>query len=598
MPARLLGKGWLRKRHFNPNMYRPGPNAALRRFSITEAALLLIAAYLASRGLGVLRQSLFNALFGTGPAAVAYYAAFRLPDTLFNLIAGGALTHAFIPVFISQEKDRGQREAWRLASLVFNILLVALTIFVLIGEFLAPAFVNNILVPGYSPSQQALVTTLTRIMLIQPLLLGLGTVATAVLSSKRQFLMPSISIVVYNFGLIGGLLCTLAVPSLGIYGPTFGVLAAGLFQASVQIPAVFREGVRYIFTWNLKNPALYNVLRLLIPNVIAVAIASTAVTYETNFTSYLSDKASLAALHNAYLLYDLPVALLIQAVAIAALPRMAELAAQHSFFRLRLTIIRVVGSSLLLSVLCAFLLYFFAKPIIELLFHHGAFTRHASNLTNVALIGYLVALPCVTASQLLAKGFYALKDAVTPLITSVLSVALRYVLLIFLLKSLTGPHALIAIPLALAGSAALEALLLTVLLFTRLHKRMALDAGLQRFLRRRAGGAARDNTTTSPFVASTVAGDAEPTQLLLSDSLLAPTIPAIAEQRQSHETLASVSEEMDAAGVFPVDEGIEAQASVQIDAIPISQVDEGIEAQATAEDTTLSPQRRRSNHSC
>ncbi len=199
-----------------------------RRFSIVEASLLLMSAYIASRGLGIVRQTMFNALFGTGSEANAFYAAVQLPDTLFNLIAGGALTYAFIPVFISHEQENGQREAWCLASLVFNVLLVVLTALTLLGEWLAPIFVNHLLVPGYSSSEQTLVTTLTRIMLVQPLILGLGTVATAILSSKRQFLLPALSIAVYNIGLIGGLLFSLALPRVGIYGPTYGILAAAV----------------------------------------------------------------------------------------------------------------------------------------------------------------------------------------------------------------------------------------------------------------------------------------------------------------------------------------------------------------------------------
>lgn len=175
--------------------------------------------YLASRGLGLIRQILFNAMFGTGPQANAYYAAFRLPDTLFTLIAGGALIQAFVPVFISFEKDHGREETWRLTSLVFNVMLVTLTGLVLIAEFMAPAFVTHLLVPGYTPAVQSLTISLTRIMLFQPLILGLGTIATAVLSSKHQFLLPSLSIAVYNFGLIGGLLVTLAFPKIGILRP-------------------------------------------------------------------------------------------------------------------------------------------------------------------------------------------------------------------------------------------------------------------------------------------------------------------------------------------------------------------------------------------
>ncbi|HZU01506.1 MAG TPA: lipid II flippase MurJ, partial [Ktedonobacteraceae bacterium] len=139
-----------------------GTGFALRRFSIVEASLLLIFALLASRGLGLVRQSLFNMLFGTGPEANAYYAAVRLPETLFNLISAGTLTHAFIPVFLSYEKDRGQRETWRLTSLVFNVLLVSMTLLICIAEFYAPNLVNRFVVPGYSPAEQALTTSLTR----------------------------------------------------------------------------------------------------------------------------------------------------------------------------------------------------------------------------------------------------------------------------------------------------------------------------------------------------------------------------------------------------------------------------------------------------
>ncbi len=141
-----------------------------------------------------MRQTLFNALFGTGAEATAYYAAFSLPDALFNLIAGGALTSAFIPVFLSYEKAHGERDVWRLTSLVFNVLLVGLVVLVLVAELLAPSFVTRILVPGLPPAERDLTTTLTRIMLVHALILGLGTIATAVLGSKRQFLLPALAI--------------------------------------------------------------------------------------------------------------------------------------------------------------------------------------------------------------------------------------------------------------------------------------------------------------------------------------------------------------------------------------------------------------------
>ena len=316
---------------FSFKSFLPGQNSSLRRFSIAEAALLLMMAYLASRGLGVIRQSIFNALFGTGPEANAYYAAARLPETLFNLIAGGALTQAFIPIFISYEQNRGQREAWRLTSLVFNVMLVAVTVIALIGEFVTPAFVTHLLVPGYPPAEQEMTIILTRILLVQPLILGLGSIVTAVLSSKRQFLLPALSIAVYNLGLIGGLLVSLAFPRVGIYGPIYGTLVAAALQLLVQVPALFKQHVRYFWFWDLKYPGLHQVLYLLIPGALGVAISSAALILDTAFISFFPDTASLSAVHNADMLLSLPVALFAQAIGQATLPKMSMQAAEGRY---------------------------------------------------------------------------------------------------------------------------------------------------------------------------------------------------------------------------------------------------------------------------
>src|SRR2546423_2580610 len=471
---------------FNLRSFLPGgDDFSLRRFSVIEAAMLLIMGYLASKGLGVVRQTIFNALFGTGMQANAYYAASRLPDTLFDLIAGGALTHAFIPVFLSYEKDRGQREAWRLASLVFNVLLVALTALVIVSEFVAPAFVSRLLVPGYPPAQQALTAALTRVMLIQPLILGLGTVVTAILNSKRQFLLPALSLAIYNVGLIGGLLFSLAIPGVGIYGPTYGVLAAAALQVLVMVPGLVKQGVRYTFIWDVKHPGLREVLRLLIPNTLAVAIASTGFIVDTAFISYLPDRASLAAERNAQMLYALPLALLALAIGQAALPQLSTLAASGRYVRLRMTVVKLIGGALSLSLIASLMMYLLGKPAIRLLFQHGCFGKHSSAVTGTALLGYAFALPAVIAASLLVLSFYALKDARTPLLINILGLATRWSLIILLLRLLTGSHKILAIPLAAGGVGIVETLVLGSLLFIRLRSKVKTDKGMLRLKRRR-----------------------------------------------------------------------------------------------------------------
>ncbi len=442
-------------------------------------------AYLASKGLGVIRQTLFNALFGTGPEATAYYAAFRLPDTLFNLIAGGALAQAFIPVFLSHERDHGQRAVWRLTSLVFNALLLSLTAIVLVAELLAPTFVNTILVPGLPPAQRALTTMLTRIMLVYPLIMGLGTIATAVLNGKRRFLLPALSLALYDIGLIGGLLISLAIPGVGIYGPTFGLLASAIFQVAVLIPGLRKQGAHYTFLWDLHEPGLHEVMRLLIPNVLAIGIASTAIIVDTSYASYLPDRSSIAAMQNASMLFNFPLTFVALAVGQALLPQITIQATHHHYVRMRQTLLKIVGASVLLSIPAAIVLYVLGKPAIRLLFQHGAFTAHASALTTTALLGYAVGLPGLTAEVLLVLCFYALKDARTPLLTNIAALATRIGLIILLLQMLTGKYEILAIPLAASLTSTAQAALLCLILLIRLRTKVKTDKGMQRLQRQR-----------------------------------------------------------------------------------------------------------------
>jgi putative peptidoglycan lipid II flippase len=358
---------------------------------------------------------------------------------------------------------------------VLNVLLVGLTAVILVAELLAPQFVNTLLVPGLPPSEKALTTTLMRIMLLHPLILGLGTVATAILNSKQQFLLPALSIAIYDLGLIGGLLVSVAFPHVGIYGPTFGLLVSAFCQVGVLLPALLKEKVRYTFIWNLRHPGLREVMALLIPNLLAVGIASTINIVDVAFASYLPDQASIAAMKNALLLYGLPSVILAQAVGQAFLPQITWQAARERYLRMRYTILKIGGATVLLSIPAAVVLYLLGKPAIRILFQHGAFTAHSSALTSTALLGYAMSLPSFTAVTLLILCFYALKDARTPLFTNIGNLTLHIILLVILIKVLTGPEALLGILLATVIATTLEAIVLSLILFMRLRRKVKTD---------------------------------------------------------------------------------------------------------------------------
>ncbi len=470
---------------FNLRNFRVRDGVALRRFSIVEASILFIAALLFSRVLGVVRQVTFSAMFDPASSEVkAYIASASLPDVLYGLIAGGALIHAFVPVFLSVEKQKGEYEAWRLASLLFNILLVVLTAVLLVTELLAPELVSHVLVSGFSAPDQAMTVAITRVMLFQPLILGLGAVATAVLNSKRQFLLPALSLAIYNVGLIGGLVVAKLIPGVGIYGPTYGTLVAAALHFLVLMLGLIKQRVRYVFTWDFRNPGLRQILILFLPNALGVAVASIVDIINTNFSSMLPDPNSLAALQNAHLLEAVPVSL-VAVVAQSLLPQLTIHAAAGRYIRMRQTAWKVMGMATLFTLPCLVALIVLGRPLIHLLFHHGAFTAHAAELTYLALLGYVFTMPGRAMANLIPTGFFALQDALTPFLCNVFGLLLHIALLFLLFQVLQGPTIILAIPLAIVGSSLAESVLQCLLLLYYLHKRIPLDEGMRRLQRRR-----------------------------------------------------------------------------------------------------------------
>src|SRR6266498_1184649 len=237
-------------------------NLLTREYSVGEASFILMASFFLSAALGAVRQVLFNAQFGVSQQANAYYAAFRLPDTLFSLIAGGALSSAMIPILLSATAKEGQRAAWRLVDLVLTLLLVVFVILVILGELFAPFFVSKLLAPGFDTDTSRLTITLTRIMLIQPVVLAFGSVATAVLNSQNRFALTALSIISHNVALITGILIAGLVPSIGIYGPTLGVIVGAILQTAILAPGLRSHGFAYRPALDMEDVNLREVIKL------------------------------------------------------------------------------------------------------------------------------------------------------------------------------------------------------------------------------------------------------------------------------------------------------------------------------------------------
>jgi len=442
-------------------------NLLTREYSISEASFILMASFFLSAALGAVRQILFNAQFGVSQQANAYYAAFRLPDTLFSLIAGGALSSAMIPVLLNARQKEGEASGWRLISIVLTSLLLVFAIIVLAVEIFTPALVTRVLAPGFDAQTSGLTVTLTRIMLIPPLILLLGSVATAVLNSRNQFLLTGLSIVSHNVTLILSILALKLFPGLGIFAPTVGVIAGAILQTLILFPGLRSGGYGIGLALDLTNQRLHEVVRLLIPNGLAVGVNYAGFIVDTSYATRAVDPAGLAAIYNAFLLVGLPIALLGQAIGQAAFPRLAAQAEAENWTAMRRMLLRSLGAAIGLALPAVAALLLLGRPTIRILFEHGEFTRAAGDLTFRVLVAYAIALPAYIATEVITRGLISLRDTRTPLLTNSGQLILRILLITLLL----GTLGVVAIPAAFAISSTIEAFILGTVLFLKLRNR-------------------------------------------------------------------------------------------------------------------------------
>ena len=431
-----------------------------RECGIAEASIILMASFFFSALLGAVRQILFNALFGVGREANAYYAAFRLPDTLFSLVAGGALSSAMIPVLLGATRVDGEEVGARLVNRVLTLLLAVFAAITLVGELLAPLFVRGLLAPGFDAETSRLTVALTRIMLVQPVILAVGAVATALLNSRNQFVLTALSVVSHNVALIAGIAATRAHPALGIYGPTLGVVGGAVLQVFILLPGLYGRQFRFRFAWGWGDARLREVIRLLIPNGLAVAVGSAGFILDTAFASKAPESAGLPALQNAWLLVGLPIALFGQAVGQSAFPRLARYVAANEWVQMRHTLLRTLGAVVALALPAMLGLLVLGRLAIRVVFERGRFDAAAGSLTYTVLIAYTVGLPAYVATEVVIRGLIAMRDTRTPLLTNTAQLIGRAVLI----AALLGAVGVIAVPIAFAVMASLETLVLAFLL--------------------------------------------------------------------------------------------------------------------------------------
>ncbi len=421
-------------------MAEPGPAEAGEPTARTVGGGLAIAAaivafgFIGSRLLGIVRTVAIADAFGSSPELDAYNIAFRIPDLIFQVLAGATLGSAFIPVFSRLYRRDGPDAAWRLASHILNVVTVATAVLCVVAFLAAPLLVP-LLAPGLGEDigrEDELTdraVELTRIMLLSPFFFAMSGIVTGILNGRQRFLLSALSPILYNAAIIFGAVALSG--RWGVNGLAIGVVAGSALHLAIQLPGLFTERMRWRRGFGRDDPAVGEVARLMGPRVIGLA----ATQFNFVVTGYFASKVGASAISQltyAWLLAGLPLALFGMALSTAVFPTLADNVADDDLDALRQTVSRVLRVIMFLTVPAALGLAILREPATVVLLERGEFTRLDSIITASALGWYCLGIVPQAGLEIHSRGFYALGDTRTPVLLAVAAVALNLALSAFL----------------------------------------------------------------------------------------------------------------------------------------------------------------------
>ena len=445
------------------------PESANRQ--IARAAGTVMAAFILSNLVGLLRGMVITGAFGTSADLDAFNAANRVTELLFNLVAGGALGSAFIPVFTSFLVKEQRQAAWKLASGVINLLLLVLLAVGVLMFIFAPQVVRYglfILVPESDPLQVDLTVRLLRVMLPSVVIFGVSGIVMGMLNAHQVFLIPAIAPVMYSLGMIFG---TLVLPkSWGITRLAIGTLIGALGHLLIQLPRLSRLPMRsYQLVLGLKDSAVREVLRLMGPRVLGAAVVQ--LNFVANTIIALGQpEGSVSAITLAFALMLMPQMAIAQSAAIASLPTFSAQVARGKFDEMRSSLAATLRVVLLLAIPASLGLVLLRVPLVQVLYQRGQFDSRSTQMVAWALLWYAAGLVGHALVEILSRAFYALHDTRTPVrvgvLTMGLNIGLSILFSILFVRLGWMPHGGLA--LANSLSTALESAALLLLMRKRL----------------------------------------------------------------------------------------------------------------------------------
>ena len=443
---------------------------------LARAGLIVTGAFLASRVLGYARVALITAVFGVSGELDTFYAAFRIPDLIFQLVAAGALSSSLIPIVAGLLATDQDKRAWRVVSTVTNLMLIGLLVLSVVFAVAAPAIIP-IITPGFDVVQTARTVELTRIMLWSPVLLAMGALATSVLNAQGRFAASAFAPLGYNLAICFGAVAL--APAFGVGGLALGVVAGSALHLAIQLPQLLRLGYRYEPEIHTADPEARKALALLAPRAIGLGVSQLTFVVSTTLASGL-EPGSITAFNYAFTLLQVPIGVIGVPLGIVVFPALARELAVGAVDQFVTLLVRALRLLLFVMLPVTGLAIVLRRQVVAIL-AFGKFDAHAVDLTASTLLFFLLGLGAHALIAVLARAFYAQQDTRTPVAAAIVAVAVNVPLAIVLV----GPLGTAGLALAIAVGAWAEAVLLVGLLRRRVPElslapvvRVTLEAGL------------------------------------------------------------------------------------------------------------------------
>ncbi len=432
--------------------------------TVAGSALVISGATLLSRIIGLLRDRVLANVFGAGQILDAYYASFKIPDLIYNLLIVGALSAGFIPVFtkLFNSSEENKQASWDLTNNVINIITIFMILTGIIGIAFA-SFLTPLIAPGFSAEKQLITTSLMRIMFLSPFLFGLSMVFGGVLQSLRRFFIFSIAPLFYNLGIIFGAVYLTKI--FGITGLAWGVVLGAFLHMIIQYYGARKAGFRFKKILNFKDRETLLIGKLMLPRTAGLAITQIDLLVITFLASFLSS-GSLAIYTLAANLAAVPIGLIGIPFALAVFPILSKLAAENNLETFTNQYLRTGRQIIFLITPLLIIFLTLNVQIVRLILGSGSFDWFSTLTTAKSLAYFSLGILAQSLIPLLARAFYSLSNTKTPFIIGVVSEIITITLAIILMQKF-GIYGLV---LATSFGATLNMILLFIFLRQSLQK--------------------------------------------------------------------------------------------------------------------------------